>query len=254
MIKNEYTLRFSNRVENYVKYRPGYPTEIIDFLKSECNLNKESILADIGSGTGISAKLFLNCGNIVFGVEPNNEMRSAAEEILKEYENFISINGTAENSGLKANSVDFIICGQAFHWFDREKSKQEFKRILKNDGYVILIWNSRISKPGFMVDYENLLQKFGTDYENVNHDNIDESVIKNFFSPSEYKVMNFPNYQEFDLAGLKGRLLSSSYVPLQDSPVFEDMISESENIFMKNNVNGKVKMEYGTVVYYGKLC
>ena len=254
MIKNEYTLRFSNRVENYVKYRPGYPTEIIDFLKAECNLYKESIIADIGSGTGISAKLFLNCGNKVFGVEPNNEMRSAAEEILKEYENFISIVGTAENSGLKDKSVDFIICGQAFHWFDREKSKKEFKRILKNDGYVILIWNSRISKPGFMVDYENLLQKFGTDYENVNHDNIDESVIKNFFSPSEYNVMNFPNYQEFDLAGLKGRLLSSSYVPLQDSPVFEDMISESENIFMKNNVNGKVKMEYGTVVYYGKLC
>jgi len=249
-----FTQRFSNRVENYVKYRPGYPVEIVDFLQKECFLKQESIIADIGSGTGISAQLFLNNGNKVFGVEPNFEMRSASEVLLKDYENFISIDGTAENSGLKDNSVDLIVCGQAFHWFDFEKCKIEFQRIIRKNGFVVLLWNSRISKPGFMDDYENLLKKFGTDYESVNHDNIDESVIQKFFSPFEYKRKNFPNYQEFDYEGLKGRLLSSSYVPLEDSPHFNEMIAEAELIFEKNNSLGKVVMEYETVVFFGKLC
>lgn len=254
-MKNQQNInRFSNRVENYVNYRPGYPSGIVMFLKNECNLEKNSIIADIGSGTGISARLFLENGYKVFAVEPNFEMRMAAEEILKSYENFISINGTAENSNLNDKSVDFIVCGQAFHWFDFEKCKAEFKRILKNDGYTVLIWNSRISIPGFMDDYENLLRKFGTDYENVNHDNIDESVIKTFFSPSEYELKTFPNYQDFDYDGLKGRLLSSSYVPLEESQDFADMIAELKRIFLKNQRNGIVRMEYKTVLYIGKLC
>jgi len=247
------TERFSDRVENYMKYRPGYPLEIIAFLKKECELSDVSIIADIGSGTGILSKIFLDNGNKVFAVEPNKEMRNAAEKFFKQNKNFISIPSTAENTELKTQNIDFIIVGQAFHWFDINKTKIEFKRILRNNGYVILIWNSRISKEGFMNDYENLLLKFGTDYENVNHDNIDESVIKNFYSPYDYKEITFPNYQEFDYEGIKGRLLSSSYIPAEGSNNCCDMLNYLENIFEKNNKKGKIKMEYKTVVYYGKL-
>ncbi|MDQ3749378.1 MAG: class I SAM-dependent methyltransferase, partial [Acidobacteriota bacterium] len=97
--------RFSNRVENYVKYRPSYPKEVLDLFTAEMNLQKDSVIADIGAGTGISAKLFLENGNQVFGVEPNETMRKAAEEFLKDFSNFKSINGTAENTSLENESV-----------------------------------------------------------------------------------------------------------------------------------------------------
>ncbi|MBV6479558.1 MAG: hypothetical protein HGGPFJEG_02343 [Ignavibacteria bacterium] len=180
-------------------------------------------------------------------------MRTAGEKILKDYKNFISINGSAEISGLNKNSIDFIICSQSFHWFDRILCKKEFCRILKKNGYLVLIWNSRISKHGFMDEYENLLLKFGIDYVNVNHDNIDESEIRDFFSPSSYVLKKFGNHQDLNFDSLLGRLLSSSYVPLKGSPDFDGMIIELKKIFNKNNYNGKVRMKYETIVYCGKL-
>ena len=137
------TERFSNRVENYVKYRPNYPKKIISFLEKEIGLSSSSIIADIGSGTGISSEMFLKNGNIVYGVEPNKEMREAAERLLAEHPNFKSINGTAEDTTLAANSIDILSAGQAFHWFDVIKTEIEFKRILKNGGWVVLVWNER---------------------------------------------------------------------------------------------------------------
>ncbi len=245
--------RFSDRVENYVKYRPHYPEELLDFMKAECGLKQSSVIADIGSGTGISSELFLNNGNKVYAVEPNDEMRSAAERIFSVNKNFVSVNASAEETGLKNNSVDFIIAGQAFHWFELGKSKTEFKRILKKDGYFFIIWNSRIFRKGFMNDYDELLMKFGTDYEKVNHENIDEEVIRGFFYPNEFSVRKFYNFQEFDFEGLKGRLLSSSYVPNADDPASAGMLKALEKLFDRCNINGKVKMEYDTVVYFGRL-
>lgn len=92
------TERFSTRVENYVKYRPHYPSAVIDLLQSECGLNRESIVADVGSGTGILSELFLKHGCSVHGIEPNREMREAGEKLLRDYSNFKSIDGTAELS------------------------------------------------------------------------------------------------------------------------------------------------------------
>ncbi len=115
--------RFSNRVENYVKYRPGYPREVLDLFRDEMNLTENSVIADIGSGTGISAKLFLENGNEVFGVEPNAAMRGAAEEFLREFPKFKSVDGTAENTNLPDNSVDLVVAAQAFHWFDKDKTR-----------------------------------------------------------------------------------------------------------------------------------
>jgi SAM-dependent methyltransferase len=253
MKNSDSKIRFSDRVENYVKYRPHYPKEIINFLKENCDLNEKSIIADIGSGTGISSELFLENGNSVFAVEPNYEMRNAAEKILSKYSNFISISGTAENTSLQSDSVDFIIAGQAFHWFDTEICKTEFKRILKKDGFVILLWNSRISKEGFMNEYEDLLIKFGTDYIAVNHENISDKDIEKFYFPEYFNKKIMMNFQELDYEGLKGRLLSSSYVPNEKSPEFPEMLKTLEKIFKNNSVSGTVKMEYETIVYTGKM-
>src|SRR5713226_3126779 len=135
--------RFSNRVVDYVRYRPGYPSAVLDLLRSECGLQSSHVIADIGSGTGIMSKLFLENGNRVFGVEPNTEMRQAGEEYLASYDGFSSIEGSAESTTLGDSSIDFVTAGQAFHWFEKEKTRAEFRRILRGKGWVVIAWNDR---------------------------------------------------------------------------------------------------------------
>lgn len=246
------TKRFSNRVENYVKYRPHYPKDMIDFLKNECGLNRKTKIADIGSGTGISSELFLENGNEVFAVEPNNEMRNAAEKIFSALKNFISIDGTAEETTLQSNSIDMIISGQAFHWFDRRKCKTEFKRILKKNGFVVLMWNEKTHSNNFMNSYYDLLKTYGTDYEKVNHELVTDGTIEEFYLPDEVKIKIFNYQHSLDYEGLEGRLLSSSYIPLEGEN-YNAMIGDLKKFFSENNTNGKVNMEYETHVYYGHL-
>ena len=242
--------RFSNRVENYVKYRPGYPPEVLDLFRTEMNLKKSSVIADIGSGTGISSKMFLENGNTVFGVEPNAAMRGAAESFLRGFPHFESVDGTAENTALPDNSVDFIIAAQAFHWFDREKTPDEFKRILRPEGFVALIWNEReLDSTAFLREYENLLKEFGTDYEKVRHDKIDRQTLSDFFQ-TDLSQKSFVNIQTLDFTGLKGRMLSSSYIPPENDPGFEPMIAKLRGVFDKYAENGKIQVLYNTNVYY----
>jgi SAM-dependent methyltransferase len=248
------TKRFSTRAQYYHKYRPGYPGEVIDLLKSECGLKPSSVIADVGSGTGILSELFLKNGNIVFGVEPNKEMREVAEKLLKEYSNFISIDGTAESTTLEDRSVDFVTVGHAFHWFDINRAKEEFIRILKPKGWVVLIWNGRrTDTTPFLRAYENLLLKFGTDYKKVNPANFDEKSLVPFFGRAGFRLKLFENFQVFGYEGLKGRLLSSSYVPMEGHPNFEAMMKELDRIFLAFQVDGKVMFEYDTKVYYGQI-
>ncbi len=244
--------RFSSRVENYIKYRPHYPKEITRFLHNECGLNTKSVIADVGSGPGISSENFIAAGNIVYAVEPNDDMRKAAEEIFADSDNFISINGTAEATTLENSSVDFVISGQAFHWFDKVKCKTEFRRILKKDGYAVLMWNEKTESNEFMRSYYDLIRKFGTDYEKINHGNVDDIIIGKFFSPLSFKTKIFSHKHPLDYDGLEGRLLSSSYIPLEGKG-FDIMIKELKDIFAANNNNGIVDMDYETILYYGKL-
>ena len=200
------TERFSNRVDNYVKYRPHYPKEIISYLVTKNLLTDNSVVADIGSGTGILTQLFLENQNPVFAVEPNEAMRLKAEERFGKYDNFKSINATAEQTTLDDSSIDLIIAGQAFHWFDAEKTKVEFKRIIKQDGYVVLVWNERQKNSDFENDYEKLLLKYATDYKKVNHTNINIEDLQNFFHPYEMNVANFQNQQVFNFESLKRKV------------------------------------------------
>lgn len=246
--------RFSSRVENYVKYRPHYPVELISFLKGKKILTSKSVIADIGSGTGISSELFLKNGNVVFGVEPNMEMRKAAEKSLAVFSNFKSVDGTAEETTLENQMVDIIVTGQAFHWFDLEKCKIEFKRILNPKGTVVLIWNDRRTQSTpFLIGYENLLQTFGTDYREVDHKNIDEKVFNNFFGEGNFKLKSFENFQHYDYNSLEGRLLSSSYVPSEGHHNYQPMINALKELFIHYQHDNTVTIEYDTIVYHGKL-
>lgn len=246
--------RFSNRVEYYIKFRPGYPKEVIPFLQEHGILQKGSVIADIGSGTGISAELFLKQGNAVYGVEPNREMREAAGKLLKQYPNFCSIDGTAENTSLPTGDIDLVIAGQAFHWFDKQKCRIEFLRILKPDGNVVMMWNDRRTESTpFLQAYEDFIKMFATDYLEVNHKNIDEKIVDDFFGEGNYKMESFLNYQHLDLEGLKGRILSSSYMPAEGHKDFDFMMNVLKKIFNRFQDKGKVTIEYDTRIYYGKL-
>jgi len=245
--------RFSNRVENYVKYRPAYPSEILDLFRDEMNLQKNSVVADIGSGTGISAKLFLENDNAVFGVEPNEAMRVAAENFLQDFPNFRSINGTAENTTLSDKSVDFVIAAQAFHWFDKTKTRSEFKRVLKDNGFVALIWNERqLDSNEFLRDYEKLLNEFGTDYQKVRHDNITKESLREFFQ-TNFRQEIFNNSQSLDFNGLKGRILSSSYMPSVENERYSEMLIKLKSLFTEHAENGRIKVLYDTKVFYGQI-
>jgi ubiquinone/menaquinone biosynthesis C-methylase UbiE len=247
------TRRFSSRVDNYVRFRPGYPKEILGLLAGKCGLTEGSVVADIGSGTGKLTELFLENGNRVFGVEPNREMREAGERLLKGFKNFTSVVGTAEETTLPNASADFITAGQAFHWFNRERCRAEFARVLKPDGWVALIWNDRKTvATDFLVNYEKLLRTYATDYSKVDHKQIDDGVVKKFFGYAPAKEA-FPSLQEFDYEGLKGRLLSSSYAPEAGQPGHAEMLLELEGLFKGHQINGRVEFIYDTVVYYGKI-
>jgi SAM-dependent methyltransferase len=247
------TQRFSSRVENYIKYRPGYPPAILSLLKEKCGLACTATVADVGSGTGILTELFLRNGNPVFAVEPNRDMREAAERLLGRYPNFTSISGTAEATSLKDKSVNILAAGQAFHWFDREPSRREFVRIFQPGGWVVLIWNERILTGPFAQGYELLLKTYGTDYEEVNHRHTDAKVIGPFFGANGYQQDRFPNRQIFDWDGLVGRLLSSSYAPEPGHPRHVPMMEALQTLFLKHQTDGQVAFEYDTQVYYGQL-
>jgi SAM-dependent methyltransferase len=245
--------RFSNRVENYVKYRPGYPPEVLRFFRAELNLQKDSVVADIGSGTGISARIFLENGNAVYGVEPNRVMRGAAEEFLKDFPNFTSVDGTSENTTLAGESIDFVTAAQAFHWFDPPKTRAEFKRILKPDGYAVLIWNERrLDADEFHRDYENFLVRFGTDYEKVRHDNIPHERLADFFQ-TEFGAVKFQNKQILDFGGLRGRMLSSSYMPNERDARFPEIEEKLFRLFTKHAESGRISLQYDTNLFYGRL-
>jgi SAM-dependent methyltransferase len=247
------TQRFSSRVDNYIRYRPGYPLEILGVLKRECNLQPTSVIADIGSGTGLSSKIFLENGNRVIGVEPNKEMREAGERILREFPNFTSVAGTAEATTLPDGSADFVMAAQAAHWFDLTRARAEFVRILKPQGWTVLIWNERkTNSTPFLVDYENLLLTYGTDYTEVRHERT-SAELSSFFAPSPFQSAVFSYTQVFEYTALEGRLLSSSYTPLPSDPRYTPMLSELRRIFDAHKVAGHISFDYDTRMFYGQV-
>lgn len=208
------TERFSTRVDNYVKFRPDYPLGVTDILKNACGLTSSAVIADVGSRTGIFSKSLLAQGFTIIGVEPNREMREAGEHMLNTFKKVKSLSGRAGATTLPANSVDAITSAQVGHWFDLEKAHLEFKRILKPDGVLFLLWNNRLSNTtAFLRQYELLLKEYGTDYTNVDQNQIGRKQLAQLFGNDSFNERSFNHHQQFEYEGLKGRLLSSSYSP-----------------------------------------
>ncbi len=253
MPASDATIRFSNRVENYVRYRPSYPPEVLQMLKNECGLSANHAIADIASGTGIWTRILLENGNPVYGVEPNAEMRAAGERLLAGFPKFTSVAGTAEATTLLDHSVDFATAAQAAHWFDRVRARQEFVRILKPGGWLVLMWNERVTdSTPFLRDYEQLLLRYGTDYQEIRHERTTDE-INEFFDPAPFEGRVFDMRQEFDYAGIEGRLLSSSYAPGADHPEHQPMLHELRRLVDAHAVDGRATFEYKTRVFFGRL-
>lgn len=243
------TKRFSGRVDHYVRYRPGYPPQVVDLLVAKCGLTQQSVIADVGSGTGMLAQLFLARGNRVYAVEPNDEMRHAGESLLRSYPGFVSIAARAEATTLPAQSVDFVTVGQAFHWFRPGQARREFTRILRPPGWVALVWNARqTDTTPFLRGYESLLQAYAIDYAQVNHKSYGLAEMRSIFGPSITRY-TFPNSQQMDWQGVKGRLLSSSYAPLPGHSNHQPLLDELCRLFERQQVDGRIRILYTTEVY-----
>jgi SAM-dependent methyltransferase len=240
-------------VEHYIRYRPSYPAAILDLLTRECGLTAESVVADIGSGPGNLARLFLERGLRVYGVEPNQEMRAAGERLLADFPSFTSVASTAEATGLPEASVDLVTAGQAFHWFDLARASAEFRRILRRPRWVALVWNERRTHSSpFLAALDQLLAPYVTN-EHWRRDAADADVLDALFGAGGYLVASFDNRQEFDLDGLRGRVMSSSYAPLPGDPRHEELLRQLRETFDAYEQDGKVAFEYDSKVYYGRL-
>lgn len=247
--------RFSGRVENYLKYRPSYPKKLIDYLYNECGFSRESVIADIGSGTGVFSRLLLERGSRVVAIEPNDDMRQAAERILcDEFSRFVSFKACAENTTLSEASVHHIVCAQSFHWFDMNKCRDEFARILRPGGSLLLVYNKRLTDDdAFASGYDALVQRYAKDYATVGHQNLQELDYAAIYNGLPYALLTIPNQQILDFDGVRGRLLSNSYMPDIGEAGHEEMLDELRSLFELYSQTGKILMKYVTEARIGQL-
>ena len=247
---------FSGKFSNYSKYRPGYPQSLLRLMEEHINLTPVTVVADIGSGTGICSRLFIENGNTVYGVEPNDEMRQYSATLFRAYPGFHSLKGTGEETGLHDNSVDLVVCAQSFHWLNPDSAKVEFQRILSDQGHVALIWNDKAQEENsFNSDYESICERFKSfrpKYNSGGKSLIDRSVLDNFFKGS-YKTMELENHQDLTLEGVMGRYSSTSYAIGPEEAEYESLVTEMKEAFEKYQNNGLVRIKYVTRIFLGSV-
>jgi len=245
------TERFGDRAMQYARFRPGYPLGLVAFLEKEGLLQQGAVVADIGSGTGKLSEVFLERGYGVYGVEPNGEMRAMAERAFQNQPLFRSVAGTAEETGLEAASVDLVVVGQAFHWFDVERTRREFERILRPGGGAAIIWNEREPARGFGLAYQEIINRYKKEARPVSHDGVSTATLERFFAPSIPGWKRIEHACYYDCEAITGRMISASYMP-NTSPQKEAMIAALQEAFAAQAVNGQVELRYTTVMCYGR--
>lgn len=240
--------RFTDRVVDYEKFRPSYPKEIIQVLREKIGLDKTWLVADLGSGTGLSTQLFLENGNDVFAVEPNREMRESLIHHFKTHRNLIALNATAENTSIETGCVDLIFAGQSFHWFDRKECQAEFNRILAKNGHIVLVWNQRDPEDAFQKEYEQFLLNHIPSYQSVSHKNIGDDDLRLFFDSRQMTKVSLPNQQVFDLRSFLGRVRSSSYFPKEQDEC-KNLYDDLRLLFEKYAISDRIVFKYVTEIY-----
>jgi ubiquinone/menaquinone biosynthesis C-methylase UbiE len=243
--------KFSTKVNNYSKYRPSYPDKFIEYLIQEVGLNKDSIVADIGAGTGRLTRLLAEKVKTVLAIEPNLNMRQACLEYCRQSTNVIPVDGSAESTTLADSSVDFITVAQAFHWFDKEKSKSEFGRILKPGGKVTLVWN-KPPETQFGKDIDALYHLLCPDYKGrAGGSELTSDAYQDFFKKRccDYRV--FDNSSESSLANYLGGSLSASYAPSESDANYAKFVAGVTRLFQKYQTNGKLLVNNQTHSYTG---
>jgi SAM-dependent methyltransferase len=246
--------RFGERALDYARYRPQYPPGLIHLLTERCKLGESSSVADVGSGTGIFSRLLLETGAKVFAVEPNSPMRCTAELELAPRGNFVSVNGSAERTGLADESVSLVCCGQAFHWFDPVSTRVEFRRILINSGLCAIFWNFFSPQSAFVEDYVKIEAKFGLDYLEVCEKRTAAvAAIPAFYGGTRWQKHTFSNFQRLDFSELYGRTASASYMPVQDDPAHGPMTEALQVLFEQHEQGGTVRLDYDCVLYLGRF-
>lgn len=245
--------RFDDRVEDYARYRPGYPADIVSIAREHLGLPSGARIADVGSGTGKSSLPFLEAGFEVFGVEPNAAMRAAATSELRRRNLFHSVDGTAEAMPLDDDSVSLVVAGQAFHWFDQRQARREFQRVLQPDGGLMLMWNNRRTESSlFLMEYEKLLLDHCPDYVNVGNRHYEDIELEEFFG-GPFRSAVLRTQQRLDAQAFRGRLFSSSYTPASGD-VRRALEAASRRLFEEHAVDGNVHFDYDTEVFYGRLA
>jgi len=248
------TAGFDGRAEGYDRFRPSYPAEILTFLGTEVGLDAAHVLVDVGAGTGKLTRILLENGNRVYAVEPNDRMREMAEKNLSPYEKHISVKGTAEATNVPDRAADFVFAAQAFHWFDVKRTHREFRRILREGGVVVLIWNVRnTDESDFLAAYDEILRRFSPDYTARKRDRMDEGKIGSLYGSRGYQTAYFPYSQALSEEGLIGRVLSNSYAPASGDDGFDEMCAAVRALFGTYNENGSVSLDYTTNVLYGTV-
>jgi SAM-dependent methyltransferase len=248
------TGRFTDRVEDYARWRPGYPLEVLDALRADLGLVPGQVVADIGSGTGILSRLLLDNGNVVYGVEPNRAMAAVAEAELAGSGRFHSVTGSAEVTSLPDASMDVVTAGQAFHWFAVPEARTEFRRILRPTGGVALVWNlRRLDSTPFLRDYEAFLRQWSTDYGAVSERYANPAALRELFGEGGWREHRFDSAQLFDFDGLRGRLLSSSYTPKEGDPRRAAMLAALPGLFAAHARDGRISFDYDTRMFVGRL-
>ncbi|MGV3614872.1 MAG: class I SAM-dependent methyltransferase [Fimbriimonas sp.] len=248
------TERFSDRVRDYVRYRPTYPPEVIDLLQTECGLQEGTPVADVGAGTGILTRDLLDAGAVVYAVEPNDTMRKAGEEASEGHPRFRSIAAPAEATTLPDECVDIVTCAQAWHWFRHAEAKVEFQRILRPGGWLFLVWNERSTESTpFLTAYEEVLKTHAPEYLRVRHQEFDSKRLGEVFAPEPMLRANFPNGQQLDREGFLGRVMSSSYAPKEGDPLHEPLMAALGEVFDRHHTDGEIEFRYTTECYFGRL-
>lgn len=245
--------RFSDRVADYIRYRPSYPEALIDFLEMEGDLQEGDRIADVGAGTGKLTELLLKRDRTTYAIEPNQEMRAAAYSLLSKYPNFQTLNGSAESIPLLDGEIRLLTIAQAFHWVDAKKFRQEAKRCLADGGQAAIIWNSRRNDLPFMRDYQQMLIEMVPEYELTREKSDDLEKIRTFFGHDQYIRKVFPYRQTFDWEGLQGRLMSASYCPKPSEPGHIPLMTKLRSLFDGYEKNGQITFVYDTVVYLGAI-